>query len=125
MAPGRSLPALAPQPSSPAIASGSRWRWPCTCAQLSLVSGGLARREEADSLVARGAASAAEDGVVQLSMDRRRFLAALAGGVVAAPLAAEAQQVPGRRIGVLALRGLESEGPRPGPLMEAFLDALR
>src|SRR5262245_42765236 len=43
--------------------------------------------------------------MVQLSMERRRFLAALAGGVVAAPLAAETPPTRGTpaRIGMLSM----------------------
>ena len=59
-------------------------------------------------------------------MDRRTFLATLAGGLLAAPRAAEGQSA-GRipRVGVLA----PGAGPRPGtPLLapvEAFLQGLR
>jgi putative ABC transport system substrate-binding protein len=40
---------------------------------------------------AEGAGADQEGGVVQLAMERRRFLAMLAGGMLAAPLAAEGQ----------------------------------
>src|SRR5260370_34445838 len=55
-------------------------------------------------------------------MDRRTFLGALASGVLAAPLAVEAQQ-PGRvpRIGFLSVT---SPSDRP-PLLDAFRQGLR
>src|SRR5262252_1299303 len=58
--------------------------------------------EEGDTGLAEGEGADQEGGVVQLTMERRRFMAMLAGGVLAAPLAATAQpQAPQRRIGVL------------------------
>src|SRR5262249_54819738 len=90
------------------------------CAHLPLVSGGMAGRTEADSLVARGAASAAARRAGQLGMDRRRFLAALAGGPLAPPLVAEAQQavVKVYRLGLLC------PGTVPGPSDPTVLSLL-
>src|SRR6266478_6421233 len=54
-------------------------------------------------------------------MDRRRFLGTVAGGLLAAPLAAEAQQADKiARIGFLSLDGATSAVTR-----EAFLQGLR
>src|SRR5215468_5306321 len=65
----------------------------------------------------------AADGV-----ERRRFMAAIAGGLLAAPLAAEAQH-SGKvwRIGVLDPLGEASEGSqsKPDPMFEGFLQGLR
>jgi len=65
----------------------------------------------------------AADGV-----ERRRFMAAIAGGLLAAPLAAEAQH-SGKvwRIGVLDPLGEASEGSQPNPdmMFEGFRQGLR
>jgi hypothetical protein len=54
---------------------------------------------------------------------RRAFIGTLAGGLLAAPLAGEAQQAEKRyRIGILANVPRTSEG---GDLWGAFLDGLR
>ena len=42
-------------------------------------------------------------------MDRRAFITGMTGGLLAAPLAAEAQQVKTKRIGVLTVGG-DTEG---------------
>lgn len=54
-------------------------------------------------------------------MDRRRFIRALAGGVLAAPLATQAQQQRGKvyRVGYLGL------GARRDALADSLLRALR
>jgi putative ABC transport system substrate-binding protein len=53
-------------------------------------------------------------------MDRRAFLGTLAGGLLAAPLAAEAQQA-----GKIPRIGLLQPGPRPSAWAEAFREGLR
>ena len=52
-------------------------------------------------------------------MDRRAFLG-LAGGLLAVPLVAEAQQVQVRRVGILS-----PGAPETSPLLEAFQRGLR
>jgi putative ABC transport system substrate-binding protein len=53
-------------------------------------------------------------------MERRTFIAMLTGGIVAAPLAAEAQPAKVSRIGVLS-----PGSPGPSPLLDAFRQGLR
>ena len=56
-------------------------------------------------------------------MDRRTFLGTLAGGLLAAPLAAEAQPAQkAPRIGILLLLGAPGQ---PNPLLDAFRGGLR
>ena len=78
----------------------------------------MAEDSERDSHGAAGAGAGQVRGMVHLTMERRTFMAALAGGLLAAPLAAEAQQV-GKvyRIGWLSTR--------PHPFTTAFRAGLR
>jgi hypothetical protein len=59
-------------------------------------------------------------------MDRRAFIGTLTGGLLAAPLAAQAQQVAGLpRVGHLAIAGPTSTPQPPPENWNAFLAALR
>ena len=60
-------------------------------------------------------------------MERRAFLGAVTGGLLAAPLAAGAQQAPKHRIGLLAPtpQGPLATDPATRDVLQAFLDGLR
>src|SRR5215469_15552274 len=83
----------------------------------------MAGDSEEDTSAAKGEGADQEGGVVQLAMERRRFMAMLAGGLLAAPLAAEAQQrgqVP--RIGYLGTSSASLEPELVKALRQGLLD---